>query len=684
MQIAASRRSAAVVVAVIGLAVAGVGTSLAVTHSSAASPAVTHSSAPAKSQSQAAAWHPPGPHGGIDLKVLVVTDGSPPVEAIRQELSTEGMPVTVIDLRDHARQRITAGFLARAHPELGGNFDGIVLPDADPAGLSAAELALLGKYERTFGVREVDAYTPPMADVGMTAPVYSGPLNGTARVTKAGAKIGFGYLNSSFPFSGGIAGQAPFGYLADPLPGSTPLVNMGPGTLVWQYDRDGTQHLGLGFGYASYLTQFHYLAHGIVTWLTRGVSLSDYRNYLDIAYDDMFLGDAQWSITGHCTPTVTPCPRGTPMTGTIRMTPADVTYAVRWEKQHDFKIEFLYNGGASARFAVNGVDALLQAAKPVAHDFYWVNHTYTHAYLGCQQNFRVTPWQCVRSGGQIQWAANLDLVNSQIEDNFAWATQNGIPYERGVVASGEYSGLRLLPQQPVDSPYLVQAMSTDHITWIAMDASREPAMRPVGVAFGVPRIPIDIGEDAQSVAEEVSEFNWYNDSKADGGSGTCQGSKVTQCLTPLTTAGWTSVIVPGQAQIVLEDMLDDNPRPVFMHQSNLTGDRLGYPVMNAVLSAYRAVYGPSAPVDNLPMSGAGTALRDQQLWSQELRSGKVTAWVQGGKLTVDGPPGATVPVTVPAEAAGTPGTSRYAGERSGFAVLGAHPLTITLPSTPYR
>ena len=142
-----------------------------------------------------------------------------------------------------------------------------------------------------------------------------------------------------------------------------------------------------------------------MAWVTRGVNLGFWRNYLAIDYDDMFLGDAQWSPKGHCTPGATACPHGTPMTPTIRMTPADVTYAVQWEKQHHFKIEFLYNGGASARFAVHGIDSLLVATRPVAKDFYWVNHTFTHAYLGCQQDFSVTPWKCVRSGGHIVWAA---------------------------------------------------------------------------------------------------------------------------------------------------------------------------------------------------------------------------------------------------------------------------------------
>ncbi|MGH3282690.1 MAG: hypothetical protein ACRDNW_26670, partial [Trebonia sp.] len=574
------------------------------------------------------AVRPAGPHGGVNLNVLVVTDGTPPVEAIRQELTAEGMPVTVVSLRDHARQRITGSFLTRAVPggKRGGSFDGIVLPGTAPAGLSGAEMSALAAYERTFGVRQVDAYSPPAASLGMSQPAYSGRLTGKAFVTAAGASGAFGYLNHSFPFSGGLAGPAVFGYLAEPLtdvPASavTPLVTAAiPGTgssgaLVWQYADGSRQQLGISFGYSKYLAQFHYLAHGIVSWLTRGVSLTGWRSYLDIAFDDMLLGDAQWSTVGHCTPGDTTCPPGTPKTPMIRMTPADVSYAVQWEKRRDFTIEFLYNGGASQRFDVNGTDPLLAAVRPVAADFYWVNHTYTHAYLGCKQNFTVMPWQCVTQDGKIVWAAGPSLINSQILDNFAWARSNGIPAEPGVVATGEYSGLKLLPQQPVDNPYLDSAMGQDHIRWIAMDASAEPDMRPVGTAFGVPRRPIDIGYDVDTVASEVNEFNWYNASKADGGSGQCQQSKVTQCITPLNSAtGWTSFIVPTQARIVFNALLDGDPRPVFMHQSNLTGDRIGYPVMDAVLSAYRAVFNGSAPIDNLPMSGDGVALRDQQLW----------------------------------------------------------------------
>jgi hypothetical protein len=664
-----------------------------------ARPASTHAAA---SPSVHPVVKPVGPHGGVNLNVLMVTDGTPAVEAIYQQLTSEGVPVTVVNLRDASRQAVTGAFLSRtlADGTRGGNFDGIVLPGAAPPRLSGAEMAALATYESTFGVRQVDAYSPPHADVGMNAPVYGGPLSGTAAVTDAGVSAGFGYLNRSFPFSGGLAGQAPFGYLAEPLPDSgttsvTPLVTAavpgapGNGTLVWQYSSQGRQQLGIGFGYSYYLPQFHYLAPGIVDWLTRGVNLGYWRDYLDIAYDDMILGDSQWSTAGHCTPGDTKCPPGTPMTATIRMTPADVTYAVEWEQQHHFTMEFLYNGGASNRFLVHGTDPLLAAVRPVAKDFYWVNHTYTHAYFGCKQDFTVVPWKCVRSGGSIVWAAGTSLINSQIFDNFTWARKNGIPAEPGVVASGEYSGLRILPQQPVDNPNLANAMAPDKINWVAMDASREPVMRSVGAAFGVPRHPIDVGYDVDTVASEVNEFNWYNTSKADGGSGICQGSTTTACLKPLDPkTGWASYIAPGQATIVFNALLKNDPRPFFMHQSNLTGDRLGYLVMDEVLSAYRAVYADTAPIANLPMSGNGAALHNQALWAEALRAGTVSAWVQGSTLTIAGPPGATVPVTAPVgtrvgSAAGPAFGSAYATEMSGYTTLGGQPLTLSLGSAPY-
>jgi hypothetical protein len=259
-----------------------------------------------------------------------------------------------------------------------------------------------------------------------------------------------------------------------------------------------------------------------------------------------------------------------------------------------------------------------------------------------------------------------------------------------VVATGEYSGLRLLPQQPVDNPYLVKATGPHKIKWFAMDSSRDPNMRSIGSALGVPRHPIDVGYDVATVATEVNEYNWFNTSKADGGSGLCQASNTTRCIKPLNPkTGWASHILPEQVKVVYAAVLNNDPRPFFMHQSNLTRDRLGYPVMDGILAAYRAVYDASAPIVNLPMSGGGAALRNQTQWAQALRAGTVSAYVQGKTVTITGPAGTVVPATAPGgtrvgSAAGPAFGSLYASKRSAYTRLGSEPLRLILGSAPYR
>ena len=84
----------------------------------------------------------------IDLRVLLVTDGTPPVEALRGVLDRVGIPVDVFDLNDPARPRIDGPLLADG---TNARFQGVVLPDHAPTGLPAAELAALHAYERRFG-----------------------------------------------------------------------------------------------------------------------------------------------------------------------------------------------------------------------------------------------------------------------------------------------------------------------------------------------------------------------------------------------------------------------------------------------------------------------------------------------------------------------------------------------------
>jgi hypothetical protein len=639
----------------------------------------------------------------VDLNVLVVTDGTPWVEAIQQQLASEGVPTTVVNLADPSRPTITSSFLSGtlSNGTPVGYFQGVVLPNDAPSGLASAELGALASYETAFSVRQVDAYLYPTGNVGMNAPAYGGPLDGSqVTVTPAAQDDGFGYLKGTFNFEGTAGGSTSYGYLAQPLPATattsfTPYLTATiPGTtttatLAGVYNNAGRQQMEISFGYNYYQLQYRYIAHALADWVTRGVHLGYWRNYLTVDYDDVFNADAEWSQTGKCTPGDTTCPPGTPDTTPLRMIPADVTYAVNWEQQHNFTIEFLFNGGASARFQVNGTDPLLTAFQPVANQFWWINHTYTHAWLGCIQDFTVNPWQCaLDSGGNTEYV-DEPTIQGEIENNVTWAQQNGIPMSTTEFAPGEYSGLRLLPQQPDDNPNLVDAINQDGIQWVAMDASREPNMRPIGNALGLPRHPIDVFYNVSTKADETSEYNWIYDSTADGGSGVCQTSTVMTCLAPLNLkTGWTSFILPTQIRTMLGALLENDPRPFYMHQDNITGDRLGYPLMNGVLSDYKSVFAGNTPIVNQRMSADGEALNAQDIWAQTLSAGTVSGYIQGNTVTITGPSGTSVPVTVPN---GTKvGTSKgavfgtaYAAEHSDYTTLGSGPLTLVLKTTPY-
>jgi hypothetical protein len=655
------------------------------------------SAAPTAASAAPAAAAAPAPR--VNLGVLVVSDGNPWIDAIRQQLSSEGVPTTVINLNDSGRRTIDSGYLSGKLSDgtPTGNFQGVVLPNDAPQGLSSAELAALANYESAFSVRQVDAYTYPTGNVGMNAPVYGGSLDGkSATVTTAGKNNGFGYLKGAFNFQGTAGGSQSYGYLAQPLPNTatanfTPyLTSTVPGasttaTLAGVYNNSGREQLTIGFGYNYYQLQYRYLAHGIADWVTHGVHMGQWRNYLTADADDVFNADAEWSAAAKCTPGDSTCPPGTP-DNPSRMKAADVTFATNWENQNKFKLEMLYNGGSSSRFEVRGKDPLLTAVKPVANNFWWVNHTYTHDWLGCIQDFTVTPWKCVTDGsGATEWT-DSDTINGEIVNNVQWAHANNIPIETDELAPGEYSGLRILPQQPVDNPNLISAISANGIKWVPLDASRESAMRDVGSALGVPRHPIDVFYNVSTTANETSEYNWIYTSAADGGSGLCTTSGRT-CLQPLDPkTGWTSFILPTQITNMLGAVVQNDPRPFMFHQSNLTNDRLLYPVVKGVLDSYQSVFAANAPIVNQRLSAAGTALHNQDAWAQN--SGSVTGYVQGTTVTITGPNGTSVPVTAPTgtkvgTATGPAFGSAYGGEQSADTTLGSSPLTLVLKSTPY-
>ena len=634
----------------------------------------------------------------VDLRVLVVTDGSPWVEGIRRQLDAEGVPSTVVDLADAARPVLTDAFLADQLPDgtPHGRFDGVVLPGG-PSAVTAPEQAALAAYETRFGVREVDAFAFPSAAVGLGAPAFAGALDGVvAGVEPAGLVGPFRYLNGPVRFEDNDPAVAEsFGYLASPLlPDPTtgarfePYLNApvpgasGRAAIAGVYSGGGREQLVLSFAFNYHQRQFRLLAHGVVDWLTRGVHLGHWRNYLTVHVDDLFSADARWSAAGHCTPGEGDCAPGVPAGAPIRMTAADVTRAVTWQQQHGFTLDMLYNAaGSDEAIAAGGSDPLTDAVLAAKAEFRWLNHTYSHPFLGCEQDFTVIPWRCATDAAGQPVYATQATIDDEIARNIAWATAHGVPIRADELVGGEHSGTKILPQQPDDNPNFVASLTGHHVAWLGMDASREPAQRGVGSARGVPRHPINVFYNVANPDEEVAEYNWIYTAAADGGSGICTANPATTtCIAPLDPAtGWLGHIVPEQVRIMSGFVLTNDPRPFYVHQSNLAEAGLLYPVLEALLADHRAAFTAAAPVVEQTLTAAGGVLADQAAWAQA--AGTVTAYRAGDTVTVSGPAGTRVPVTVPegTTVGGTPFGEAYGGERSAYAALGSGPLTLALP-----
>lgn len=633
----------------------------------------------------------------VMLNVLVVTDGSPWVEDVRQQLASEGVPTTIVDLNSTTRPIITPLYLADQLPDgtPRAKFQGVVLPSDQPTKLQSTELSALASYEQTYSVRQVDGYVWPNPGVGLNPPSWSGSLDGiTATATASARADSFRYLNGPVPFDapapnvtkayGYLTSPQPDDpstgahfepYLTAPIPGSTMT-----GTLAGVYTKSGRQQLVFTLTSNYYLGQFRYLAHGIVDWVTKGVHLGYWRNYFSTHIDDLFSADSRWSQVGKCTPGEGDCVAGVPPTNPIRMTPADVTNAVTWQQQNAYQLDFLFNGAGSDQ--APQPDPLTTSLLANENQFMWMNHTYTHAFLGCVQDFTVIPWRCqTDASGNIIWV-NKQTINGEIQKNLSFAAAHGIPLRPNELTGGEHSGTFILPQQPQDNPNFVQSITQNGIGWLGLDASREPNQRQVGSALGVPRHPINVFYNVSTAQDEVSEYNWIYTSKANGGSGICEAQpQTTTCITPLDlNTGWQSYILPLQVQITLGYVTANDPRPYYMHQSNLADDRLALQAVGSILSAYRNVFAANTPALDQIMTDAGIVLQKQGAWNQAQQGGQVSGYVQGNTVTITGPGGTSVPVTAPA---GTAFGSAYAGEQSGWTTLGATPTTVVLPTAPY-
>lgn len=624
----------------------------------------------------------------IDLRVLVLDDGTPWIAAIAGELEVEGVPFTTVQLGQPDRPSVTDTFLSTTDHA---NFQAVVAPSADSALLTSAEWQSIHAFEATFSIREVDAYNWPSAAVGLSFPSYLGSMDAMVGTASAVARqSGFQYLDGPVPF-----GVGSYGYLAAPLtatsvpalaPGDTFTTFLGitapDGTAtsaMGVYTHDGLEQMVITTSFAFTQLQFKTVGHGLVTWMTRGVHLGYQRNYLTFHVDDAFSEDALWDSVHHCTPGED-CPRdanGVSLypESTVRMTADDVTYAVAWQRAQQYTLTLAFNGRGIA-----AGDPLTTAFQSNASAFRWLNHGLSHIFQGCVQDFTVVPWVCATdTAGEVQWTPQATIA-AEITDNIVAGRSIGLPFDATEYLSGEHSGLRQAPQQMVDNPNFGAALAATGVRTIGADASRESAGRSVGTALTVPRHPTALYYNTSTAAAAVDEYNWLYTSRVDGGGGYCDDNPATAtCIAPLDPAtGFAGYIVPTDAAYDLGFVLSNDPRPFYAHTSNLTGDRLLYPLLDTMLFGYRATHATNAPVVNLTLTQAATALQRQATWASD--RDVVTAYTDGNLVTIVNPTGHPVPVTLPTNSsvAGAQLQS-YGGELSAW--LTGSTLAATLPTT---
>jgi hypothetical protein len=362
----------------------------------------------------------------VALKVLLIGDGpsDPTTVAWEDGLTSEGVPFTEVDATGaYGSETVTLPALTSSATT--GNYNGVVLADAS-AGFAAGQLTTLFTYESNFGIRQVDGNAYPDTTRGETAvasPVTT--LDNTSGTITAAGLAAMPALQGILPFDIGT-----YGVEATAGADFTPWITNSTGVLGGVYlhpstdAQAGVSELVLNFDYNNTSLQWLLMAPQLINWVTQDTHLGLYRNYFGQDIDDNFIADNQWSNADQCTPAATnpqdyTCssavladPAGWP--ADVQMSAADVAYVVAWEQSTGITLNLAFNGvgacsadtiadessadctgsvtdGSSTYtdpgFAVSTDDpndqGLINALLADKADFNWVNHTWSHAFLGC-------------------------------------------------------------------------------------------------------------------------------------------------------------------------------------------------------------------------------------------------------------------------------------------------------------
>jgi hypothetical protein len=567
--------------------------------------------------------HRPREGRRIDLRVLLLSaDGQEPAfGAWEAALDREGVPYHAIVARrghppidartlaadaTHARYQaviVAAGGLPA--------FDGARYISA----LTADEWVTLADFERNFGIRRITGFAYPSALYGLSAPTSSG-LTGelSGRLTSAGRAV-FGQLRGDVPVDPNA-----YAHLAKPMDASFTTLVAGPkgSALVGVYTHpDGREEMVCTVDGNAAMIHVQLLRHGMLRWVTRGVYLGHERQYLALQVDDVFLSDDSWDPASARTVPVE-----------IRMQREDVEAAVQWSRKRGVRLDMTFNGHGAQES-----DDLTAALLEHAADFGWINHTFSHVDF---------------DDVDVDVDVDGETLRTEIRANVDFAATAGLTIDETELVTGGHSGLG-----NIDLP---SALADTGVRWIAADNSRDPVQRTIGRARTVPRHPTNMYFNVCTRDAQLDEYHHLFLTRM----GRAPDGATPIRLAPATT--WRQFL-ELEAQTMLGHVLGNDPRPHYLHQSNLAGDRMLFDLVDEVLDRRRALFCTELVQPSL--AEAGAELARQAAWQDALHSRAVTAYSRDGRLHLS----STEPVQIPVT--GWPGTESGTGAESNWtAVIG--------------
>jgi hypothetical protein len=362
-----------------------------------------------------------------------------------------------------------------------------------------------------------------------------------------------------------------------------------------------------------------------------------------------------------------------------------------------------YDYALTARSAAGESTASIESGVPVATagssvavSFNAVCHAVTYTLY--RSTAGSGAWSVVGTLARSATAATDDGTNPltlTITDNQAAGT-GGTPPTANGAALAPYS----------QNPNYLTGLLTAGVGFVATDASKtypvDPAnvagaQGPLGATFtegtppssfqAVPRYPSNVYYNVSRQSQQLDEYNWIYVAPANGG-GCVPIPQVTTCRTAKAT--W-SEYVASENTIMFRHLMGNDPRPHFMHQSNLadydpalpeTDANQGgvlYPVIDGLLGRYdTTVDRAKAPLVQLTSAQVAATLAQQSAWAAHLAAGDVTAWLQDGKLHVKNTSSAAIDVPLTGTTVGEP----YAGQRSGWKSIAAGAEEVLTPDEP--